>query len=306
MADQFCLDELNIIQDVFELQRRMLSSLSVLHFVFSPVAIFGNVLVIRALWNAASLPTNMKKLFLSLALSDLAVGLFAQLMYAVLLTLTVDGGFHMDLLCPSALTACYFLFLFFASTSLLNLTAISVDRLLAVSLHLRYAEMVTSKRVIIALVATWLTGCISACVFIGFYNSTYIGVPEVILSIGFLLTTVAYFRVYKVARYHRNQIQNQFEQQNMPAINLLREKKSAWNSIYYYVLFLACYLPFFCSEILPAVGIPQKYCAPVQHVCLFLVALNSALNPFLYCWRYREIRGIMKITLKRILRIDRT
>ena len=306
MADHFCLAELNKIQKVFEFQKTTLYSLSVLHLVFSPVAIFGNILVIRVLWNAASLPSNMKKLFLSLALSDLAVGLFAQFMYAVLLTVAVDEGFHMDFLCPSALTACYFLFFFFASTSLLNLTAIAIDRLLAVSLHLRYAEMVTSKRVIIALVAIWLTGCISASVVIAFYNPTYIGVTDVILSIGFLLTTVAYFRVYKVARYHRNQIQNQFEQQNMQAINLLREKKSAWNSIYFYVLFLACYLPFFCSEILPAVGIPQKYYAPVQHVGLFFVALNSSLNPVLYCWRYREIRGIMNIRMKRILRIDRT
>ncbi|XP_068705093.1 LOW QUALITY PROTEIN: melanocyte-stimulating hormone receptor-like [Montipora foliosa] len=207
---------------------------------------------------------------------------------------------------PIGLNYMLFFVFFFASTSLLNLTAIAVDRLLAVSLHLRYAEMVTSKRVILALVAIWLTGCISASVVIAFYNPTYIGVPEVILSIGFLLTTVAYFRVYKVARHHRNQIQNQFEQQNVQPVNLLREKKSAWNSIYFYALFLACYLPFFCSEILPAVGIQQKYYAHVQHVCLFFVALNSSLNPFFYCWRYREIRGIMKITLKRILRIDRT
>jgi len=48
----------------------------------------------------------------------------------------------------------------------LNVTAIAVDRLLAVSLHLRYHELVTSKRVIIALVSLWLTSAVAAYIFI--------------------------------------------------------------------------------------------------------------------------------------------
>ena len=46
-------------------------------FVFSPVAGLGNRLVIRALWKASSISANVRKLFLSLAFSDLAVGMFS-------------------------------------------------------------------------------------------------------------------------------------------------------------------------------------------------------------------------------------
>ena len=52
-------------------------SLCVLNFIFSSVAAFGNILVIPALRKASSMPANIKKFFLSLAVSDLAVGLFA-------------------------------------------------------------------------------------------------------------------------------------------------------------------------------------------------------------------------------------
>ena len=75
MADQFCRYYLHIIQPIArESHRTTLFSLCVLHFVFSPVATFGNTLVIQALRKTSLLPANMRKLFLSLALSDLAVG----------------------------------------------------------------------------------------------------------------------------------------------------------------------------------------------------------------------------------------
>ena len=72
------------------------------------MATFGNILAIRALFKASSIPANVKKLFLSLAVSDLAVGLFAQLMYAVVLKMAADGGHDLELLCPTVLTVCGF------------------------------------------------------------------------------------------------------------------------------------------------------------------------------------------------------
>ena len=57
--------------------------------MFSLVTILGNILVIRALFKASSITANVKKLFLSLAFSDLGVGVVSQLMagiiYAVIL-----------------------------------------------------------------------------------------------------------------------------------------------------------------------------------------------------------------------------
>ena len=83
-------------------------SFCVFNLIFSLVATLGNLLVIRALCKASSIPATLKKLFLNLAVSDFAVGLFAQLMFgiivAVMLKMAANGNFNFDFLCPRILT----------------------------------------------------------------------------------------------------------------------------------------------------------------------------------------------------------
>ena len=201
MPNQNCLEFLRIVRLLVHFYRPTLFSLNVLHFVFPSVATFGNILAIRALWKASSLPANLRKIFLSLALSDLAVGLFAHLMIAVLYKIVLwNEDYNLDVLCPVPLIFCNVILYLLTSASFLNVTAIAVDRLLAVSLHLRYQELVTSKRVTIALVAIWFASIVTASVSA---TTLQLYTAAVLRSIGFILTTVAYIRVYKVARYHR-------------------------------------------------------------------------------------------------------
>ena len=297
MVQQACADFLGLIQPLVEFYRTTLFSLYVLHFVFSPVATFGNILAIRALWKASSLPTNLRKIFLSLALTDLAVGLFAHLMLGAVFKMALDGNHNLDVLCPLTLTLCYIILYLLMTASFLNVTVIAVDRLLAVSLHLRYQELVTSKRVIIALVAIWLASCVSSYFRV---NATNPYITAALVSIGFVLTTVAYVKVYKVARYHRNQIQFQFRQQNSQGRVVLRERKSALNAMYVYVVFVACYLPN-CSFILlqPSENWSGAIIAAYQ-ITFFFLLFNSSLNPLMYCWRYPEVRRITKSTLRKV------
>ena len=158
----------------------------------------------------------------------------------------------------------------------------------------------TSKRVTATLVAIWLTSC---TFFSLFFTPLILKVPLVLLSIGFLLTTVAYFRVYKVARYHQNQIYNQFQQQTLQAVVLLRERKSSLNVVYIYAVFAACYLPNFCCLILKQAGNSSDSVLVAKEITFFFVLLNSSLNPLIYCWRYPEVRVIMKSILKKIFRV---
>ena len=143
VAEEFCICHLNELGQLVQFYRTTMFPLCVLHFMFSPVAALGNILVIRALWKASLMPANIKKFFLSLAVSDLAVGLFAQLMLAVILRMALNEGHNFDLLCPTILTVCYFSLILLAYASFLNVTAIAFDRLLAITLHLRYKELVT-------------------------------------------------------------------------------------------------------------------------------------------------------------------
>ena len=76
MAGKFCKARLDGLSPLFHLHESSMLILCILSLVFAVVAAFGNLLVIRALWKASSIPVNLKKLFFSLALSDLAVGIF--------------------------------------------------------------------------------------------------------------------------------------------------------------------------------------------------------------------------------------
>ena len=224
MAEEFCSYYLKGLGKLVQFHRTSLQSLCVLHFIFSPVATFGNILALRALWKASLIPANIKKFFLSLAFSDVAVGLFAQLMYAVVLRMAADGGHNFDLLCPTILTVCSFFSSLLAGASFLNITAIAVDRLLAITLHLRYQELVTSERVIIAVISVWIASVVAASLFVGF--NTHGAITLVICEIvGFLLTTVAYIYIYRAVTHHQSQIHSQLQHRNAQAIKLYREKR---------------------------------------------------------------------------------
>ena len=299
MAEECCSYHLNGLEQLVQFHGTAVYSLCVLNFVFSSVAAFGNILVIRALWKASSMPANTKKLFLSLAVSDLAVGLFAQLMYAVVLRMAADGGHNFDFFCPTILIICPFFSSLLACASFLSVTAIAVDRLLAITLHLRYRELVTSERVIIALISVWLTSGVVASLFVAVDAHNAI-VPVICEFVGILLTTVAYIHIYRAVRHHHNQIHSQLQHQNAQAMELFREKKAAFNAVFFYVVFVACYLPSFFSTILLVTDSSQISFWLAMQATTSIVFLNSSLNPVVYCWRYREIRRIMKSTVKNI------
>ena len=310
MDAQFCNFRLEGLAQLVRHYRPFTSTLCVLNLLFSSLAILGNLLVIRALWKASSIPANLKKLFLSLAFLDLAVGLFVQLMYgiimAVMLKIAANGNYNSAFLCPTILSVCYFSMFSLACASFFTITFIAVDRLLAVSLHLRYQELVTSRRVAITLVSLLLTSGVAAFIFISRSNHSSV-VTAVVACLGFLLTTVAYIRVYKVVRYHKNQIQSQLQQVNNQEMQeQLRERKAAFNILFVYVIFVACYLPHTCVVMWSVIFSSQISFFFPSYATLFLVLLNSSLNPLVYCWRFREIRQSVKSTVIKIFHIQTT
>ena len=190
--------------------------------------------------------------------------------------------------------------LFLASSSFLTVTAIAIDRFLAISLHLRYNELVTSKRVVIALVCLWLISAIAASIFISIPENNPM-VVAVIEFYGLFVTTVVYIHIYRVARYHQNQILTQCQMQNDQTITVLREKRSIVNAMFVYIVFIACYVPHSCCTILLLTDVSRLSFMLANHVTVFLILLNSSLNPFLYCWRYRELRQNVKRTVNKLL-----
>ena len=107
--------------------------LSTLNILISITAFFGNALIIVALRQVSSLHSSSKLLFRCLAYTDLCVGLILQPLYITYLRSAENSKccYYFELIT-------YMVAAVFCGVSLSTLTAISVDRLLALLLGLRY------------------------------------------------------------------------------------------------------------------------------------------------------------------------
>lgn len=309
MTVHICNKRLEELTKLVKLHEGFILSLCVLNFVFCITAILGNLLIIRAVWHASSvIPGSLRKLFLSLAFSDLAVGLFVQPMHggiiAAILHMSSGGNYDTEFFCPTIVTLYLSSAYLFAVASFLSIVVIAVDRLLAVSLHLRYHEFVTDKRVRIILGMLWLTSFLITLVYICLpkYNDIVAVVLEVV---GVFVTSAAYLRIYQIARYHQNKICSQLQIANdAEKLQVVRVKSSACNTFYVYAVFLVCYIPNIVCGILLEFSEFNTAFTIAFYITIFLIYLNSSVNLLVYCWRFQEIRKNVKATMERVFKLD--
>ena len=117
-----------------------------------------NIVTIHAIRKTALLPKPLRTLLLSLAASDVGVGLLVQPLYISTLVSRLE---QKRIGCISH-KGWSLVFTLFCTSSFLNVVTISVDRFLAVRLHLRYQELVTHKRVITAVISIWLFSALTS------------------------------------------------------------------------------------------------------------------------------------------------
>ena len=264
--------------------------------VFSAfTAIVFNSITIQAIKKTSSLPNPLKILLLSLGLSDLAVGLVAQPLWIVNILRKKDT--EVLWIIQSAL----------ANASFLGIMALSVDRFLAVHLHLRYRELVTYKRVLRLAILTWVFSALLSfiCRWITKDLSEFMNITIIVWSLCLIFLTVISCRLYFAVRVHTKQIQAlQLKQTALSdeVANASRLRKSAVSSFYVNFVFLVCYLPFYCSLIRKFFkseafvnGQIWQELFPLSRTLMFM---NSCLNPVIYCWRMRDIRHAIKNILR--------
>ena len=267
----------------------------VLNSFLSYTAVMMNIVTIHAIRKTSTLPKTLKTLLLSLAVSDVGVGLLAQPLYGVILVRWLQQN-H-----PSCLIHAVFdmVSILFSQASFLGVVAVSVDRFLAVHLHFRYQEIVTHKRVVVAVVSVWVfSAFVSVTPLWGFLHVQSVAV-FIVGFIGLFLSTIFYIRIYLAVRRHKNQIQAmqvQHTQQTDDVANFARVIKSAVGVFYVHVVFLFCYLPVLFFFAANTINVPST---AMKNFFLFsstFMFLNSSLNPVIYCWKMRHIRhAIMNI-----------
>ncbi|XP_067050153.1 trace amine-associated receptor 7f-like [Acropora muricata] len=330
-----------------------------LNIVLAFTATLGNTLILIALHKVSSIHPPTKCLLRCLAITDFCVGVIVQPLFAASLMEVSSGNwriFDLTLSCfnfffcgfsvttataisvdrllalslglryrHTPLFAAFlmgiasgnwpileftlnFLNFFFCGFSLTTAAAISVDRLLALLLGLRYRRIVTLRRVRCLVVCLLLVVIAMSFVYSlssrGIANSA--GFVVVITSL--FLSVFSYSRIFFKLRQHQAQVQRQHvgQEQARPAsgggipMNIERYKKIVYTIAWFQLALVLCYFPMFIFFGL-AMATNWYRKVSIFSVCASTVVyLNSTLNPILFCWKIREVRQAVKTTVKQI------
>ncbi|XP_078361266.1 adenosine receptor A2b-like [Oculina patagonica] len=291
MKNRLC-DELRLYQPTETEAKDLYSSYIVnivLNAFLSITAIILNSVTIQALRRTSSLSKPLKTLLLSLAVSDLGVGLLWEPFNIAFLVKWSQQNKDNNPICASY-TAYVLTLSLFCIASFLGVMALSVDRFLAIHLHLRYQELVTHKRVVAVVISIWVSSAFISLLrlWVPFYITLMVFPTIEVLCLA--LASVLHFKIYLTVRRHRNQIHALQVQvaQNGEMASAARMRKSALVSFYVYLVFLACFLPQICN-----VAMIYESNSAIKGFILYsvtLLFLNSSLNPVIYCWKMRHIR----------------
>ncbi|XP_020914077.1 probable G-protein coupled receptor No18 [Exaiptasia diaphana] len=258
---------------------------SIVAAVFTGVLIIltlgGNFIVVASFCTFHDLRTICNFFIISLSVSDIMVALFAMPFWFV--TQLHNGMWKldshlknfwdcMDILCGTA--------------SIMNLTAVSFDRQLAITSPFSYTKTLTKKRAVLLICFVWLYAIGMASVrqlkgpnwpfpvYLHFVATFSFFLPLAVMLI-------MYVRIYLIARYQARRIGK----------NYANDIKAAKTIAVVIGVFTCCWLPFFIVVVLFAnYGFSFPVPNDVFYVTKWLEYLNSCLNPIIYTCLNRTYR----------------
>ena len=264
---------------------------SVLNIFLSITAFLGNALILTALHKVSSIYPPTKLLFRCLAVSDLCVGLFVQpifvsTFFSKSLTIGAVGNYLNPLL---------------IQVTILTSTVISVDRLLALLLGLRYRHVVTLRRVRVVILCIWLVAALSGLLFFFTPFDVSIKLNLTLAILSFVISLVSNTKIFFILRHRQAQLQDSVQQGQPNAegipLNIARYKKIVSTIIWVQLASVVCYLPFIITIII----ITTFFDVFSRNLTYLLVVtflfLNSSLNPIICCWKIRDVRQQVKSTI---------
>ncbi|XP_059198488.1 trace amine-associated receptor 13c-like [Centropristis striata] len=267
-----------------------------------------NLLVIISISHFRQLHTPTNLLLLSLATSDLLVGL---LLMPVEIIYIEACWFLGDVACTMYYVVDYII----TTASVANMVLISVDRYIAICDPLHYSAKVTKKRAQVCVCLCWIwavcfrlllmsdhlkqpgrsISCSGECVVVINYIS---GVADLVFTfiIPIAVIIVLYLRVFVVAvsqaRAMRSHIAGQAAQRSGAPKKM--EMKAARTLGIVILVFLFCFCPYYYPAL---AGEDTSIDASAADFEIWLAHFNSCLNPVIYAFFYPWFRKSIRLIL---------
>ena len=267
-----------------------------LNAFLSYTATILNIVTIHAIRKIPdpSLSKNLKTLLLSLAVSDLSIGLVVQPLYVANLIMASKLNIETSKTYNAIHITYLILVNLFIFATLFLVIVLCAERFIAIHYCFRYQELVTHKRVVAVVVSIWVLSRL--------FSLVRLWIPTSIMYVVFGITQLAcivaatFFsiRIYSSVRLHVNQIQVlQLQQasQTGKMANITMLRKFAMMSVYVSLVLTVCYLPSICTLFI--IAFTSRPSTGINHLQLYTLTLeflNSSLNPVIYCWKMKHIR----------------
>ena len=129
------------------------------------------------------------------------------------------------------------------------------------------------------------------------------GVTNFGLILCLLISIFCYAKIHHKLRHQQAQVQKSIPQGGQPnregiIVSMARYKKTVSIIMWVQLALVACYVPWGIVAVLRKNAIEHGL---AWLAASLLVFLNSSLNPFLYCWKIREVRLVVKDTMRQFI-----
>ena len=277
--------------------------LALLNLISAVLAVCSNVLILAAFYQTRSLRSISNFFIASLAVSDLLVGLAVNPVYVAIHLSGV--AFDFTRVWPVRLAENW-LWIQSVITSTFNLTAISLDRYIAVTRTFLYTQTVTKQRCIVGVIFVWTFSVLFASIRFLIHDSRYLPIlwittTTAMVLLPLLIICYCYFHIFRAARRQQRQIAILSSVNAAYGNIILKNKKTAWTIGIIIGLFVIMWTP---SLILSFVDLAMVgSCKRLKltlgwHFATFVSFFSSCCNPWVYAARSRKFRQAFKRVLR--------
>ena len=269
---------------------------SLINFIGAFFAFSGNGIICLTFWKSSQLRSQSQLFLWCLAFADFLTGMIVQPFYGAYKIVYIAGYVSASCVLRVIIETVAW---FSAALSCALVSSIIGERYLALHYHMRYHDVITTKRIILYILFLVIVMAIASLLRFAMANIRpflYFSICGLLLSLITLLTCS--WKIYKQVRRHFLQIHDQNSKESK-SIDMRRFKKSLINMAYIAILYIIAYMPFTCVLFL---YLHKGFTADVEvayDITRTLAFVSSIWNPFLYFWKIQELREAVKKVLNR-------
>ena len=190
------------------------------------------------------------------------------------------------------------------TASVFSLAALTVDRYWAITSPLSYRLKLNPKRTAFVAAGIWAFAVMFSFVYlsIGYLTCAFVFAHTAILAT-FLIMLFTYLKIVPALKHHAQQweVKDSGAADSQAKRQAIKwEKKVSKTCLIMLALFLAGYLPSYVFIYItnPCSSCSCNFMHASRDIYSLLILTNSAVNPFVYAWRFENIRkAIFKLML---------